>query len=91
LARRRSLSASAISQLAKLAGDAAKAEEKIGIHGVSTTAKPNPRLPGGTAAKSNVESAFKVTKTGGPGHFTVELPKPVTNAIVQIFNSIFWP
>jgi len=79
------------STLEKLSGDAAKAEEKIGVHGVSATAKPNPKLPGGTAAKSTVESAFKVTKTGGPNHFTIVLPKPVTDAIVQIFNSLFWP
>jgi hypothetical protein len=75
----------------ELAGDAANAEEKIGIHGVSTTTKPNLKNPGGTAAKSAVESAFNVVKTGGRNHWTVVLPKPVTGTIVQVFNSLFWP
>ena len=79
------------STLEKLAGDAANAEEKIGIHGVSTTTKPNRKNPGGTAAKSAVESAFNVVKTGGRNHWTVVLPKPVTDTIVQVFNSLFWP
>jgi len=75
-----------------LSGDAAKAEaeEKIGIHGVSTTSMPKPTLPGGSAPMSSVQSAFNVFKTGGPGHFTVELPKPVTDTVVQIFNSLFF-
>jgi RHS repeat-associated protein len=78
------------STLEKLAGDAAKAEEKIGIHGVSTTSMPKPTLPGGSAPMSAVQKAFNVFKTAGPGHFTVELPKPVTDAVVQIFNSLFF-
>jgi hypothetical protein len=78
------------STLEKLAGDAAKAEEKIGIHGVSTTSMPKPTLPGGSAPMSAVQKAFNVFKTGGPGHFTVELPKPVTDTVVQIFNSLFF-
>lgn len=79
------------STVERLAGEAAKAEEKIGIHGVSTTAKPNLANPGGTAAKSAVESSFKVVKTLGKNHWTVALPKPVTETIVQVFNSLFWP
>lgn len=78
------------STLEKLAGDAAKAEEKIGIHGVSTTSMPKPTLPGGSAPMSAVQKAFNVFKTAGPGHFTVELPKPVTDAVVKIFNSLFF-
>jgi thiamine pyrophosphate-dependent acetolactate synthase large subunit-like protein len=39
---------------------------------------------------SEVQKAFNVVKTGGPGHFTVELPKPVTAAVVKAFNSLFF-
>ena len=78
------------STLEKLSGDAAKALDKIGIHGVSTTSIPKPTLPSGSALMSDVQKAFNIFKTGGPGHFTVELPKPVTDSVVQIFNSLFF-
>jgi RHS repeat-associated protein len=80
------------STLEKLSGDAAKAEAHpaIGIHGVSVTSSPKPTLPGGSAPKSAVEQLFNVFKTGGAGHFTVELPKPVTDSVVKAFNSLFF-
>lgn len=74
---------------------AAQAEEKLGIHGVSVTTspKPNPRKPDQVircATCSEVEAAgFKVHKTGGEGHYTVELPKPVTKEVADQFNSVF--
>ena len=74
----------------KLGAQAAAAEEKIGVHGVSTTARPNPRTEGSSAARSAVEKAFKVHNTGkDPFHRTVELPKPVTQAIADLFNRVF--
>lgn len=74
----------------KLATQAAAAEEKIGIHGVSTTARPNPRTPGSSALRSEVEEIFKVHNTGSdPFHRTVELAKPVTQAVADAFNRVF--
>jgi hypothetical protein len=78
------------STVEKLAGDAAKAEEKMGVHGVSATAKPNPKLPGGSAPMSSVQKAFNVIKTLGPNHFTIEIPKPVTDAVTKVFNALFF-
>jgi RHS repeat-associated protein len=75
----------------RLAEQAAKAEAhpKVGIHGVSTTTKPNPTNPGGQAPRSTVEQQFKVHNTLGKGHRTVELPKPVTQQVVDAFNKLF--
>ena len=74
----------------KLAADAAaaKAHPKVGIHGVSTTSQP--KYPGAPSApKSEVEKYFPVHKTLGPGHYTVELPEPVTQEVADLFNLIF--
>jgi RHS repeat-associated protein len=74
----------------KLGAQAAAAEGKIGVHGVSTTARPNPRTVGSSAPRSVVEKTFKVHNTGkDPFHRTVELPKPVTQAIADLFNRVF--
>ncbi|HWZ46195.1 MAG TPA: RHS repeat-associated core domain-containing protein, partial [Candidatus Saccharimonadales bacterium] len=73
----------------KLGTQAAAAEAKIGVHGVSTTALPNPRTEGSSAARSAVEKVFNVHNTGkDPFHRTVELPKPVTQAIADLFNRL---
>jgi hypothetical protein len=74
----------------KLAKQAAAAEEKIGIHGVSTTALPNPRTAGSSALRSEVEKTFQVHNTGSDTfHRMVELAKPVTQAVADAFNRVF--
>jgi hypothetical protein len=73
----------------KLAGDAAKAEGVLGIHGVSATAR-TPRYPAPSAKRSDVEKHFSVHNTGtDPFHRTVELPKPVTQEVADLFNRLF--
>jgi hypothetical protein len=75
----------------RLARKAAEAEEAIGVHGVSVTAG-TPTGEASSAARVEVESAFKVRNTptrADPLHRTVELPKPVTKAIADVFNAIF--
>jgi len=75
----------------RLERKAAEAEAKIGIHGVSTTAG-TPTGQASRAARSDVEQVFKVhdTPTGNdPLHRTVELPKPVTKSVADLFNRIF--
>jgi hypothetical protein len=74
--------------VARLSRKAAEAEEKIGKHGVSTWNK----MVGGEsskAARAAVERIFKVENTGPPGHRTVYLPKPVTQAVADAFNRLF--
>jgi hypothetical protein len=76
----------------KLATQAAAAEKNadIGIHGVSVTARPNPRTPGSSALRSDVEKGFNVYNTGKDiYHRTVELAKPVTQAVADAFNKTF--
>ncbi|MCA1789613.1 MAG: RHS repeat-associated core domain-containing protein, partial [Thioalkalivibrio sp.] len=76
---------------ARLGRKAAEAEEKIGIHGVSVSAG-KPTSEASQASRSAVEKAFKVHNTptkADPLHRTVELPKPVTRRIVDIFNELF--
>jgi hypothetical protein len=49
-----------------------------------------PEGPASQAARSSVEKAFKVHNTGtDPLHRTVELPKPVTRSVADLFNRIF--
>ena len=75
---------------AKLAENAAAAEAMIGIHGISVTARPSPKSPGSSAARSLVEQYFPVHNTGSdPFHRTVQLPKPVTQKDADIFNRLF--
>jgi RHS repeat-associated protein len=74
--------------VARLARKAAEAEEGIGIHGVSVTAGP-PSGAASQATREAVEAAFPVHNTGQDLHRTVELPKPVTQAVADLFNSIF--
>jgi hypothetical protein len=73
----------------KLADDAARAEAVIGIHGVSVTARP-PKRPAPSAPRSEVEKHFPVHNTGkDPLHRTIELPKPVTQEVADLFNRLF--
>jgi hypothetical protein len=73
----------------KLADDAARAEAVLGIHGVSVTAR-KPRRPAPSALRSVVEQHFRVHNTGSdPLHRTVQLPKPVTPDVADLFNRLF--
>lgn len=75
----------------RLTRKAAEAEEKLGIHGVSTSAAPATG-EASSAARSAIEQHFPVHNTptrADPLHRTVELPKPVTQKAADIFNSIF--
>ena len=38
---------------------------------------------------SEVQRFFTVLKTGGPGHYTVVFPKPLTQQNADIFNNLF--
>ena len=63
----------------------------IGIHGVSVSGA-RPTSPASHAARKRIEEQFKVHDTptrNDPLHKTVELPKPVTQAVADLFNSIF--
>jgi hypothetical protein len=75
----------------ELARQAAAAESAIGIHGVST--RLNTARRGKKALLADVESAFPGTRQSGndPQHFTVVLPKPVTQEIADQFNELFPP
>lgn len=80
------------SSLEALAQQAAQAEKDLGIHGVSAFV----RRPVGVRALEygvvdvlTLRSAFPMHKTMGRGHFTVELPKPVTPEIADQFNTLF--
>jgi len=75
----------------RLGRKAAEAEGKIGIHGVSTTAG-EPGGPASSAPRAGVEPHFPVHDTptrSDPQHRTVELPKPVTQKVADLFNKIF--
>lgn len=76
----------------KLATDAAAAEAgKVAIHGVSVTARDS-TAPAGRALHTDVEKHFRVHDTPSrrdPGHRTVELPKPVTPEVAELFNRLF--
>jgi hypothetical protein len=76
---------------ARLGRKAAEAEGVIGVHGVSVTARA---AEGSTSAASRdaVEQVFRVHDTPtvrDPLHRTVELPKPVTQAVADAFNRLF--
>ena len=75
----------------RLASDAAMAEEKMGIHGVSVTARET-NAPAGRAGRSELERYFTVHNTPSrrdKDHRTVELPKLVTQEVAERFNRIF--
>jgi hypothetical protein len=72
----------------KLASDAAAAlaNPNIGIHGVSAVYR-NP-VPS-SAEFVAVAAEFKIHKTLGKGHYTIELPSPVTQDVADRFNRVF--
>jgi hypothetical protein len=72
----------------KLTGEAtvALANPKVGIHGVSVfyrNAVPS------AAEFTDVQKYFTIYKTLRKGHYTVELPNPVTQQIADTFNRVF--
>jgi hypothetical protein len=74
----------------RLAADAAKAESTIGYHGVSAMLRNPPGFPHGQADFGEAAKVFPIIKTGtNPSHYTVILPKPVTQEVADLFNSIF--
>lgn len=76
----------------KLASDAAAAEAgAVAVHGVSVTARET-NAPAGRAARAEVEKHFRVHDTPSrrdKRHRTVELPKPVTQDVADLFNRLF--
>jgi len=77
----------------QLGADAAKAEAhpEFKIFGVSVLSKQPAKYPDAPSASwEEVAKHFKIHKTGkNPFHYTVELPKPVTEATAKLFNIIF--
>jgi hypothetical protein len=75
----------------RLAAQADMAERKLGIHGVSVTARKT-KAPASQAIRREVEQVFRVHNTPSdrdPLHRTVELPKPVTEPVAAEFNRLF--
>jgi hypothetical protein len=76
---------------ARLGRKAAEAERVLGIHGVSVTAG-EAGAPASEAARGSVEKHFPVHDTPtrkDPLHRTLELPKPVTPEVAELFNRLF--
>ena len=74
----------------KLAADAARAETTIGYHGVSAMLRNLPAFPHGQADFGEAAKVFPIVKTGkDPSHYTVILPRPVTQEVADLFNSTF--
>jgi hypothetical protein len=79
-----------------LAADAARTVGKDLPHGVSTRGidrlAKNDVGVHRVVPRSEVEKVFPVHKTGAkPDHYTVELPKPITQEVVDLFNKVFPP
>ncbi len=75
----------------RLARKAEAAEQAIGIHGVSVTAGVT-EVTTSSALRALVEQHFRVHDTptrSDPFHRTVELPKPVTPEVAELFNHVF--
>ena len=75
----------------RLAEQAAAALSTIGIHGVSVTGRET-AAPASRANRIDVAKVFRVHDTRSrrdPLHRTVELPIPVTQAVVDDFNRLF--
>ena len=75
----------------RLAAQAAAAEAVLRIHGVSVTARDTDAAAG-RAARSAIEPHFRIHDTPtrrDPLHRTVELPKPVTAEVTELFNRLF--
>ena len=74
----------------KLARESAEAEATGRFpHGVSAFSFST-RSDAASANRQNVELRFTVIKTGAnPFHFTIELPRPVTEEVAMTFNRLF--
>jgi hypothetical protein len=75
----------------RLSKKSAEAEEKIGIHGISVSARPT-NIPSVSANRQDIEEHFIVhdTPSGSDSlHKTIELPKPITDTVAKLFNSLF--
>lgn len=74
-----------------MAGQAAKAEAKIGVHGVSVRLGSGLQTEGATATGEALEKAgFTLRKTGAdPKHYTAVLPKPVTQKVADAWNRVW--
>jgi len=62
----------------------------LGIHGASVSAG-TPTAPASSASRALVEGHFRGHNTptrADPLHRTVELPKPVTPAVADLFNRL---
>jgi hypothetical protein len=77
-------------ETAALLGEQAARAEALGLpHGVSVFSRTN-REDAVSAALADVERHFTVHQTGKSSyHYTVELPKPVTQNVADLFNGIF--
>lgn len=76
---------------ARIARKAAEAEQVLGIRGVSVTAGV-PSAAASEAGRDDVEKHFRVHDTptrADPLHRTVELPKPITPEVAELFNRLF--
>lgn len=65
---------------------AALANPQIGIHGVSVFYRNS--VPS-SAEFAEVQKHFNVYKTLRKGHYTIELPSPVTQDVADVFNRVF--
>lgn len=75
--------------LEKLQKQSAAAKAEKLPHGVSVNLKPRPGANRWILLCEMEGSGFVLHKTGGPGHFTLELPDPVTQADADKFNALF--
>ena len=72
-----------------LGAQALRAEAEGFPHGVSVFSTSS-RADAVVASRAAVEELFEVVKTGNrSNHYTINLPKPVTDEIAETFNSIF--
>jgi hypothetical protein len=73
----------------QLARDAADAERRDFPHGISAFSRSS-RLDAASAPRRDIEQRFRVHRTGrNPYHYTIELPKPVTEAVAGRINRLF--
>ena len=72
-----------------LAEQCAWAESHGLPHGVSAFARSS-RPDAASARRADIEEHFRVHKTGRNSyHFTIELPKPMTDTTADLFNRLF--
>jgi hypothetical protein len=66
----------------------AEMDPRVGIHGVSSFTTPL-QWPHSKARRRDIEAVFPVHNTLGPTHRTIQLPKPVTSSVADLFNKLF--